>query len=85
MKIKAARSSLLPLSLSTIPDNIYLAYTKVRKGKTKSYGVVQFEKELERNLEDIHEKLKDGSYRTSEYQTFRVMVKSVSSSQIQHR
>lgn len=52
------------------PDNIYLAYTKARKGKTKSYGVVQFEKELERNLEDIHEKLKDGSYRTSEYQTF---------------
>ena len=52
------------------PDNIYLAYTKARKGKTKSYGVVQFEKELERNLEEIHEKLKDGSYRTSEYQTF---------------
>ena len=52
------------------PDNIYLAYTKARKGKTKSYGVVQFEKELERNLEEIHEKLKDESYRTSEYQTF---------------
>ena len=26
-------------------DNLYLAYTKARKGKSKSYGVIQFDNE----------------------------------------
>ena len=57
------------------PDNIYLAYTKARKGKTKSYGVVQFEKELERNLEEIHEKLKDGSSGLPNIRHFLYMIR----------
>lgn len=28
-------------------DNLYLAYSKAKKGKGKTYGVIQFEKDLD--------------------------------------
>lgn len=51
-------------------DNLYLAYTKARKGKGNTYGVIQFEKELDDNINALHEELSEGKYVTSEYQTF---------------
>lgn len=51
-------------------DNLYLAYTKARKGKGNTYGVIQFEKELDDNISALHEELSEGKYVTSEYQTF---------------
>lgn len=51
-------------------DNLYLAYTKARKGKGNTYGVIQFEKELDDNINALHKELSEGKYVTSEYQTF---------------
>ena len=51
-------------------DNLYLAYTKARKGKGNTYGVIQFEKELDDNINTLHKELSEGKYFTSEYQTF---------------
>ena len=51
-------------------DNLYLAYTKARKGKGNTYGVIQFEKELDDNINTLHKELSEGKYVTSEYQTF---------------
>lgn len=31
-------------------DNLYLAYSKAKKGKGKTYGVIQFEKDLDNNI-----------------------------------
>ena len=53
-------------------DNIYLAYTKARKGKHKSYGVVRFERELDNNLLSIQKELLSDTYRTSEYDVFTI-------------
>lgn len=53
-------------------DNLYLAYSKARKGKGKSYGVVQFEKELDGNLLSIQKELLEQTYRTSEYDVFMI-------------
>ena len=53
-------------------DNLYLAYSKARKGKGKSYGVVQFEKELDNNLLSIQRELIGQTYRTSEYDVFMI-------------
>lgn len=51
-------------------DNLYLAYSKARKGKGNTYGVIQFEKELDDNINALHKELSEGKYVTSEYQTF---------------
>lgn len=53
-------------------DNIFLAYTKARKGKLKSYGVIRFEKELDNNLLSIQKKFLKQTYRTSEYDVFTI-------------
>lgn len=51
-------------------ENIFLAYTNARKGKSKSHGVISFEKDLESNIEEIRNELIQGTYRTPEYETF---------------
>lgn len=51
-------------------DNLYLACTKARKGKGNTYGVIQFEKGLDDNINALHKELSEGKYVTSEYQTF---------------
>lgn len=53
-------------------DNLYLAYSKARQGKGKSYGVIQFEKELDSNINSLQADLMDGSYKTSQYDTFMI-------------
>ena len=54
------------------PENLYLAYTKARKGKTKRYGVLLFEKNLDSNLRRLWEELMAGTYTTSEYEVFTI-------------
>lgn len=51
-------------------DNLYLAYSKARKGKGKSYGVIRFEKELANNILSIRKELVGCTYHTSDYETF---------------
>ncbi len=53
-------------------DNLYLAYDKAKSGKSKTYGVIHFEKGLEDNMLQIQAELKDETYRTSEYDIFTI-------------
>jgi len=54
------------------PENLYLAYTKAKRGKGKRYGTRLFEKNLEANLAQLHQELLAGTYRTSEYSVFTI-------------
>ena len=53
-------------------ENLRLADEKARKGKSKSYGVILFDKDKENNLRRLHEVLESGKFRTSQYSTFFV-------------
>ena len=55
-------------------DNLYLAYTKARKGKGNTYGVIQFEKGLDDNINALHKELSEDKYVTSEYQLLSYMI-----------
>ncbi len=51
-------------------DNLYLAWRKARKGKTKKKYVIEFEKYLERNLLDLQFELKNQFYKPSPLENF---------------
>lgn len=53
-------------------ENLQFADEKARKGKLKSYGVKVHDRNREANLLALHEALKAGTYRTSEYSTFKI-------------
>lgn len=53
-------------------DNLRLADERARKGKLRSYGVKLHDRNKEANLLSLHEALKAGTYRTSEYSTFAI-------------
>ena len=53
-------------------DNLYLAYSKARQGKGKTYGVIHFEKNLDNNLLKIQNELITESYITSKYDVFTI-------------
>lgn len=50
--------------------NLLLAWRKARKGKTKKDYVIEFEKNLERNLIDLYEELKNQTYNPKPLKTF---------------
>ena len=53
-------------------DNLRLADERARKGKVKTYGVRLHDRNREANLQALHEALKAGTFRTSEYSTFTI-------------
>lgn len=53
-------------------ENLQLADSIARKGKSKQPGVIQHDKNHEANISKLHEMLKNKTYRTSEYTTFTV-------------
>ena len=53
-------------------NNLYSAYSKARKGKGRTYGVLYFEKDLIRNILQIQSELLSETYRTSDYEIFKV-------------
>lgn len=53
-------------------ENLYLAHEKAKQGKSKRYGVILFEKNLEENILQIQTELLDGTYTTSEYDVFTI-------------
>lgn len=53
-------------------DNLRVAEAKARKGKGGSVGVRDFDKDPERLMEQLHETLMAGAYRTSPYFIFKV-------------
>jgi Reverse transcriptase (RNA-dependent DNA polymerase). len=53
-------------------DNLYLAYSKARKGKGGTYGVRCFERNLTENINQLQAELLNETYKTSEYDTFTI-------------
>ncbi len=53
-------------------ENLRLADIKARKGKSHSRGVVIHDKNRDQNIIDLHEKLKNKEYKTSEYHVFTI-------------
>lgn len=53
-------------------DNLRLADEKARKGKLHSYGVRVHDKNREANLLALHESLKNGTFKTSQYHVFKI-------------
>ncbi|MDR1341477.1 MAG: reverse transcriptase, partial [Prevotellaceae bacterium] len=53
-------------------ENLQLADEKARKGKLRSHGVIIHDRNRENNLLKLHETLKAGTFRTSQYSTFTI-------------
>jgi retron-type reverse transcriptase len=53
-------------------ENLRLADEKARKGKLRSRGVVRHDRNREQNLLALHERLKNGAFRTSKYEIFTI-------------
>lgn len=56
-------------------DNLELADTKARRGKHKTRGVLSHDKEKDLNILKLHEALKNKTFTTSEYKTFKLFDK----------
>jgi len=52
--------------------NLFLAYRKARKGKSKKYYVIEFEKDLENNLLKLLNELKNLTYKPSPLKNFMI-------------
>ena len=53
-------------------ENLKLADEKARKGKLRSYGVQQHDKNRDANILALHESLKNGTFKTSKYHVFTI-------------
>lgn len=53
-------------------ENLKLADIKARKGKGDQYGVIVHDKNKEANILLLHDMLKNKTYKTSEYTTFKI-------------
>lgn len=53
-------------------ENLYLAFRKARRGKRKKESVAAFELDLEANLWQLYEELRDQTYRPGHYHNFYV-------------
>jgi len=53
-------------------ENLQLADIKARKGKGSQYGIATHDKTREANIQALHDMLKNKTYKTSPYSTFKV-------------
>jgi RNA-directed DNA polymerase len=53
-------------------ENLQAADVIARKGKLRQYGVIQHDKNRQENILALNDQLRDRSYRTSQYTTFKV-------------
>lgn len=53
-------------------ENLKLADEKARRGKLKSYGIKLHDKNREDNILKLYEQLKNKTYKTSEYNIFKI-------------
>jgi len=53
-------------------DNLNIADGKAQKGKSKQYGIVRHNKNPEDNIWKLHKMLTDKTFKTSEYDVFKV-------------
>ena len=59
-------------------DNLSRAFVKARKGKTKKNYVIEFERDLEKNLSDLHDELKNETYLPKPLKTFILRIRIIS-------
>lgn len=53
-------------------ENLNQAYLNARKGKRKTYGVIEFEKNKEKNLLKLQKDMQELKFKTSTYQNFTI-------------
>ena len=53
-------------------DNLYLAWTKARRGKATKQNVIEFEKNLDKNILDLREGILSGNVPVGEYNYFTI-------------
>ena len=53
-------------------DNLKIATKKAIKGKRKQYGVIKFLNNEEKNILNLHNNLKNKTFTTSKYKTFKI-------------
>ena len=53
-------------------ENLQLADSIARKGKSKQPGVIEHDQNREENIQKLHEMLVNKTYQTSEYTTFTI-------------
>jgi len=53
-------------------ENLQLADSIARKGKLKQPGVIEYDRNRDENIRQLHQMLKDKTYKTSEYTTFTI-------------
>lgn len=63
-------SNLYPKVISI--ENLNVSDTKAQKGKSKQYGVMLHNKNKESNIKKLHAMLQEKTYKTSEYDVFKV-------------
>ena len=54
-------------------ETLFTAYTKTRTGKRCKYSVMEFERNLGANLQQLLTKLQSGEYRPRDYKSFEVL------------
>ena len=53
-------------------ENLQVADTIARRGKQVSYGVKKHDLNKDKNITELHEKLKNKTYKTADYTTFKI-------------
>lgn len=53
-------------------ENLQLADKKAQRGKKYQTGIITHNKQKEQNIQRLHENLKNGTYKTSEYSVFTI-------------
>lgn len=53
-------------------DNLRLAFVKARKGKCAKPTIVAYSKDVDKNLDNLRQKLKNGSFKPGNYNYFRI-------------
>ena len=70
-KAKMKRQNNLYQQIYSI-ENLVRADAIARKGKSGQFGIIFHDRNRDANLQQLHEQLKNKTYRTSEYTTFKI-------------
>jgi len=54
------------------PENLFFAWDEFKRGKTKKYDVLIFERHLEENIFELNRELKEKTYKHRRYSGFYV-------------
>jgi hypothetical protein len=54
------------------PENLFASFDEFKRGKRKKEDVMNFERNLEDNIFELHRELAEKTYRHSAYETFNI-------------